>query len=141
MKRRRDRLDPRRPHRSSRLARVPLMLRREPRLYWATVALVAALVLGWIHVEQGRAAAMRRQWGQTRTVVRARIDLSGGSSLTPAVVEIVELPLAALPRDASTEIPADARVADRLSAGEIVTSVHMATASSRGPVASRRTRR
>ncbi|MGD9795989.1 MAG: hypothetical protein AB7V43_21190 [Acidimicrobiia bacterium] len=115
---------------------MPLLLRREPRLYWASVAVVVAIVFAWVHVEQDRAADLRRQWGETRTVVRARVDLAGGSALSPSVVEMVELPLAAVPADAVTEIPPDARIADRLSAGEIVTTVHMAAASSRGPIAS-----
>lgn len=94
------------------------------------------VVLGWIRVEQSRAGDLRRQWGETRTVVRARVDLPGGSALTPSVIEVVELPMAAVPRDAMADVPDGARVADRLGAGEIVTSVHLALASSRGPVAS-----
>lgn len=111
------------------VARVRHVLARRPWLYWLAVLLVAAVAAT---VAAGAGAAVddaRRAWGETRTVVVARVDLAPGDPLAGATTTR-SVPVPLIPTSAAGEVPAGAVARQRVAAGEIVVAVDVAASGS-----------
>jgi hypothetical protein len=111
-------------------ARARLVLARRPWVYWALVAALAALAAATVHGETSSIAAERDRWGSTRTVLVARDQHEPGD---PVAADLVALPIAAVPDDALTHAPSDARVRQRVAVGEVLTGLDVTARS--GPAA------
>jgi hypothetical protein len=100
-------------------ARARLVLARRPWIHWLFVTALAALVAVSVN---DRLAAIERErdgWGTTRLVLVADGPLEAGDSV---VVRRVELPTAALPDAALSDLAPDARMRQRAADGEVLTS-------------------
>ncbi len=111
-------------------ARARLALARRPWIYWAVVAVIAILVAFAVNGRLADVDAARNEWGATRTVVVADRQIEPGD---PVGGRLVDLPIAALPDDALTDIPPGARARQRAAEGEVLTILDVA--SSPGPAA------
>jgi len=112
-------------------ARARLVLARHPWIYWVVVATLAVLAATAMRSEMASIAAERDSWGATRTVLVASRQLEPGD---PIVAELVELPLAALPVDALSEVPETGSVRQRVATGEVLTTLDVT--SNVGPASS-----
>jgi len=99
-------------------ARARLVLARRPWIYWVVVAALAILAATTMRGEMASIAAEREGWGSTRTVLVASRQLEPGD---PIAADLVELPLAALPVDAISELPESGAVRQRVATGEVLT--------------------
>jgi hypothetical protein len=100
-------------------ARARHVLARRPWIYWLCVAALAALVSVAV-ADRLRAIERERDgWGATRTVLVADGPLEAGD---PVVARRVELPVAALPDAALTELAPETRMRQRAADGEVLTS-------------------
>ena len=111
-------------------ARARLVLARRPWIYWLIVVALAGSVALYTN---GRLAAIddaRDEWGRTRVVLVADGPLRAGD---PVATRSIELPVAALPAIALTDIPAGTMMRQRAGDGEVLTSLDVTTAP--GPAA------
>ncbi len=111
-------------------ARARLVFARRPWLYWLIVAVLAAMIA---LVVRGRVVELdeaRRSWGDTRRVLVAAAPLEPGE---PIAVLSLDLPRALLPIGALEELPAGARLRQRVADGEVLTELDVADR--RGPAA------
>ena len=99
------------------VARARHFLARNPWVYWATVISFAAVVAFVIHQQLSLLEEARQEWGDTRTVLVADVDLDPGN---PIRASNIELPVAALPDSALDEIPAGSELRQRVAAGEVL---------------------
>lgn len=100
-------------------ARARLVLARRPWIYWLCVAALAALVAVSVN---DRLAAIERErdgWGTTRIVLVADGFHDAGDTV---VARRVELPVAALPDAALSDLTPEARMRQRAADGEVLTS-------------------
>jgi hypothetical protein len=112
------------------VARARLVLARRPWIYWAVVAVLAALAAAAVHGEMTSITASRDRWGTTRTVLVARHQLEPGD---PIAADRVALPTAAIPDAALDRAPNGARVRQRVAVGEVLTGLDVTA--HRGPAA------
>ena len=105
-------------------ARARLLLARRPWIYWAVVASLAIVAAAIVHSEITSIGAERDRWGDTRAVVVARHQLEPGDPIT---VDLVTLPVAALPDGALEEAPTGALIRQRVAAGEVLTELDVTT--------------
>ena len=101
-------------------ARARLVLARRPWIYWAVVAVLATLVAFAVNAQLATVAAARSEWGTTRTVLVADEALEPGG---PILVTPTELPVAAIATSALSTLPDDARLRQRVGAGEVLTEL------------------
>ena len=106
-------------------ARARLVLARRPWVYWAVVATFATLAVVAVQREMTSIDAERNRWGTAREVLVARQNHEPGD---PLDVDLVELPVAALPADALVEVPDVGRVRQRVGRGEVLTEFDIADA-------------
>ena len=99
-------------------ARVRLVLARRPWAYWLIVATLAALPALAVHDHMTRLDQARRSWDETRLVLVASTTLGPGE---PILTRTVEVPVALLPAGALEELPAGARLRQRVADGEVLT--------------------
>jgi translation initiation factor IF-2 len=95
------------------------VLARRPWIYWLCVAGLAAIVAVAVDDRLDAIEQERSRWGATRTVLVADGALEAGDSV---VARRVELPLAALPDATLSELTPDARMRQRATDGEVLTS-------------------
>lgn len=100
-------------------ARARLLLARRPWLYWLAVAVLATSTALLVHQRITALDDARRSWGETRRVLVARDALTPGG---PLLTDEVELPNAAIPRDALAELPEGARLRQHVTIGEVLTT-------------------
>lgn len=101
-------------------ARARLVLARRPWIYWAVVAVLATLVAFAVNAQLSTVAAARAEWGTTRTVLVADEALEPGD---PIRATATELPVSALAASALSTLPRDARLRQRVDAGEVLTEL------------------
>jgi hypothetical protein len=105
-------------------ARTRLVLARRPWIYWVLVGAVAVLVGFSVHDRLGAIERERDRWGATRTVLVADGPLEPGDV---AATRRVELPVAALPDQALSDLTSGSRMRQRAADGEVLTSFDVAT--------------
>lgn len=111
-------------------ARARLFLARRPWIYRVVIAALAVLAAVAVNGRIATIDAARDDWGTTRLVAVADRQLEAGD---PLVAELVELPLAAIPEMALTDIADGARVRQRVAEGEVLTQLD--TTARPGPAA------
>ncbi len=107
------------------LPKVRLLLARRPWLYWLCTAVCAAIAWAAVGSAQGAAVRERQRWGTTRAVWVTTQPASPGGPLT---AERREYPLAVVPGDALTTLPAAATAAHPLARGEVLVAADLAGA-------------
>lgn len=103
--------------------RVRIFLARHPLWYWLAVAALAIAVAALAHDRAARVDRARHEWGSARRVIVADGDHEPGDALR---ISAVELPIAAVPPSALEALPADARLRQRVAAGEIIVATDIA---------------
>ena len=83
-------------------------------------ALLIVLSLVAVRAERNRARALRDDWGPAVTTWTAALDLDAGHVLLAGDLVVRDLPPVALPTDAVRDAPLGRRLADPVSAGEII---------------------
>ena len=111
-------------------ARVRVALARRPWAYWLIVAMFAAAPAVAVHGHLARLDEARRSWGETRPVLVAATGLGPDDRI---VARPVDVPEALLPAGALGELPAGARLRQRVADGEILTELDITDR--RGPAA------
>ncbi|HSL74573.1 MAG TPA: hypothetical protein VK853_08900 [Ilumatobacteraceae bacterium] len=112
------------------VARARLVLARRPWLYWSLVVALAVLIGSFVHTQITALEHTRRAWGETRPVLVATAALEPGE---PIRATLLDRPLAMLPEGALAELPTRARLHQRVSAGEVLTTTDIT--STAGPAA------
>lgn len=103
-----------------------LVLRRQPRLWWAVTLTIALAVGGAVWSIVAGAEATRRAWGATEHVVVATRDLAPGTPVRAGDVEVVERPRAVVPDGALHQL-GDGQVASAaVAAGEVLVAARLA---------------
>src|SRR3954454_14265236 len=102
------------------LARVRMQLARHPSLWWLAVGSVAVIVGIGVAGALRRLERQRDSWGERRSVWVAVDAAEPGDALH---AEAREFPVAVVPADAVTDVPAGATARQRVAAGEIVVRV------------------
>lgn len=102
------------------VANARMFLARRPWVYWVVVAALTALVIVVVRDRLTAIDARRESWGATQGVLVADHDLAPGD---PIDVSRVDVPLAVLPAGAITDLPPDARLRQRVAAGEILVGI------------------
>lgn len=105
-------------------AHTRLALARRPWIYWSLVTALAALVAFSVHDRLGAIERERGEWGATRTVLVADGPLEPGDIVA---TRRVELPVAALPDLALSELVKGSRMRQRAADGEVLTSFDVAS--------------
>lgn len=98
-------------------ARVRLALARRPWIHWVVVAGLATGLGVGVDRRLAEVDRERATWGDTRTVLVADTDLAPDAPIT---VTPTELPVAAVPERALTELPSGARLRQHVAAGEVL---------------------
>jgi hypothetical protein len=111
--------------------RVRRVLARRPWIYWLCVAALAVFVAVAVGDRLDAIERQRGAWGATRTIFVADGPLEPGDTV---VARRVELPVAALPDAALTDLAPDTRMRQRAADGEVLTSFDVV--SPPGPAAS-----
>jgi hypothetical protein len=94
-------------------------------IYWTTAALVAVAIGLLVKDRLDAVEAERTSWQQTRPVLVATADLVADG---PIAAETVELPIAAVPPSAIAELPPEARLRQRVAAGEVIVGADLVAA-------------
>jgi len=99
------------------------------------LAVIAALVLAAsVTNARGRASAAQERWSNARSVWVASSEIEAGSVISASDVESLQLPVAAIPIDATTDDPTGRRLSDSVTRGEILRDGRLAS-NGVGPVA------
>jgi hypothetical protein len=112
------------------VVRVRIFLARHPWWYWLAVAALATVVAILARDRLAEVDRNRNEWGASRAVIVADADHEPGDELR---VSSIDLPTAAIPPTALVALPTDARLRQRVAAGEIVVATDIAD--SDGPAA------
>ncbi len=107
-------------------ARARLVLARRPWIYWLSIAMLTVVVAVAVNDRVASIDAARDEWGDLRTVVVADGQLEPGDV---AVVRLAELPVAAVPDAALTDVGPDTLVRQRVADGEVLTTLDVTTRS------------
>lgn len=118
----------RRPH-------IGLILRRNPRVWWAAVLSVAVGLGGATASLVARAEEVRREWGVTAQVLVARHDLAPGDPVGHEDVSLVARPVALIPTSALRSLPRGAIARAAVPAGEVIVAERLAPTGLRGVAA------
>ncbi len=108
---------------------VVLAARRYHLIRWAVAGSAVLVLTLSVTNARARATAAESRWADLRTVWVATSDLGAGGLLTDSDTHRVELPMAAIPRDASTTSPIGRRLHDDLAEGEILRDGRLADTS------------
>lgn len=112
-----------------------LLLRRDPRAWWAVV-LTVAIGLGAAAASLvARAEDVRREWGTTVEVLVARRSLAAGQPVRSRDVELVARPVALVPTSAVRSLPQGAVARAAVAAGEVIVAERLAPVGLRGVAA------
>lgn len=122
----------RRRARRRRLPRIGLILRRDPRVWWAGVLAVALGLGGATSSVVARAERVRQGWGATAQVLVAHHDLAPGDRVGRADVALVARPLALIPATALHALPHGAIARAAVLAGEVIVAERLAPSGLRG---------
>ncbi len=106
-------------------ARLRMFVLRHRSIYWLLVGLVAAGAGGLVAGETARARSARASWTETRTALVLTRPLPAGAPITPADVDDVSLPRAAVPPTAMATVAGEFRARHDLAAGEVLLSGHV----------------
>ena len=112
------------------VVRVRIFLALHPWWYWLAVAALAVAVAILARDRLAQVDRTRSEWGTSRTVIVTDSDHEPGDELR---VSSIDLPAAAIPPTAVVALPADARLRQRVAAGEIIVATDIAD--SDGPAA------
>ncbi|MCE9622777.1 MAG: hypothetical protein K8R99_10560 [Actinomycetia bacterium] len=110
------------------LPRLRFALARRPWLYWLFVTVCAAIVWSMVASAQTRLHEQRDQWGETRRVWVATVDVAPGD-----VIHAVgrDYPIAMVAPSAIDEAPVDAIATTLIAAGEVLVASDVAATSER----------
>ncbi len=109
-------------------AKLRVTLARHRWIRWVIVALAASLAGLFATQRVAVVDAERDAWGTTVDVVVARADLAAGDSIDGATTVHTEpWPAALVPASALREVPADARLRQRVNAGEALTEADISS--------------
>ena len=103
-----------------------LLLRRQPRLRWALVAVAAVITGTSVAGAIDRAELAEAAWGQRRTVVVVTRDLEAGEPVNASNTDVVDRPSAVVPDGAPSSVPSGARAGAAVLAGEVLLDGHLA---------------
>jgi len=106
------------------LPRLRLALARRPWLYWLFVVGCAAIVWSMVSTAQTRLDEQRRQWGETRRVWIAAVDIAPGD-LVRSVAR--DYPMAMVTASAIADEPVGAIATASIAAGEVLVTADVAT--------------
>jgi len=118
------------------LARLQLESRRRHLFRWVLAALATTVLT--LSVTNARSSALkaRDQWGESTTVWVMTNPLDAGQLISPSDVARRDLPVGAIPDDATVLNPSGSRLRDAVAAGEVVRAGRLAIQGS-GPIAAR----
>ncbi len=105
---------------------VALTLRRRPRLRNGLVVAIALLCGATVARTVQAADRTRAAWGSATSVLVVTDDLAAGDRLDPSNTKVVGRPEPLVPDGALTSLPADARAAAAMYAGEVVREERLA---------------
>jgi len=108
---------------------VVLAARRFHLVRWAVAGSAVLILTLSVTNARARANAAESRWADVRTVWVADSDLGAGQLITDPDTHRVELPVAAIPRDASTTSPVGRRLHDDVAEGEILRDGRLADGS------------
>lgn len=126
---------PRRRARRRRRPHIGLILRRDPRVWWAVVLSVAVGLGGATASLVARADGVRREWGVTAQVLVARRHLAPGDLVRSRDVRLVARPVALIPSSALRSLPRGAVARAAMPAGEVIIAERLAPTGLRGVAA------
>lgn len=107
------------------LARLRRVLARRPWLYWAAVLLLAVAAAAVVAAAAASVDSARREWGDTRPVLVATVDLAPGDALVGAT-EVREHPVPMTPPAALDAAPDGAVARQHVAVGEVVVAADIA---------------
>jgi len=108
---------------------VVLAARRFRLVRWAVAGSAVLVLTLSVTNARARANAAESRWADVRTVWVADSDLGAGQLITDSGTHRVELPAAAIPRDAATTSPVGRRLHDDVAEGEILRDGRLADGS------------
>jgi Flp pilus assembly protein CpaB len=106
--------------------RPALALRRQPRLWWPIVVLVALSLGAAVSSIVAGAERTRAAWGTTEVVAVATRTLDAGATVGPGDVDLVERPAAMVPAGAVRDVPAGEVAAADIAEGEVLVASRLA---------------
>ncbi len=110
------------------LPRLRLALARRPWLYWLFVAACAAVVWSTMASAQSRLDEQRRQWGETRRVWVAAVDIAPGDQVRSTARDY---PVAMVTSSAIDDEPVGAIATASIAAGEVLVAADIAATTDR----------
>jgi len=87
---------------------------------WGVAGVAVLILVMSVTNARERATAAESRWTDVRTVWVASSDIEAGRLITDSEIRSTELPLAALPLDASISSPAGRRLRDDMAQGEVI---------------------
>lgn len=103
-----------------------LLLRRQPRLWWAVMLSVALATGSVVSTLVAQADRTRLAWGTSELVLVAERDLAAGDELRPEDVALVRRPRSMIPASALAELPERATLRAVVLRGEVVVAERLA---------------
>ncbi len=125
----------RRRGRRRRRPQIGLILRRDPRAWWAAMLAVAVGLGGATATLVARAEHVRQGWGTTAEVLVARRDLAPGDQVQGDDVTVKARPVALIPTSALRSLPHGAVARAAMLAGEVIVAERIAPTGLRGVAA------
>jgi SAF domain len=98
-------------------SRVRIAIARRPWIRWLVIAGLSIAAGSTVAGQLRGVEAARSSWAETVVVFTARQDLAPGEALS---VTTAELPIAAVPKSALTEVPIGMTARQRIAVGEVV---------------------
>ncbi len=111
---------------SRRRLRPALALRRQPRLWWPIVVLVALSLGAAVSSVVAGAERTRDEWGATEVVAVASRGLEAGAAIQPGDIDLVERPAAMVPDGAVRAVPRGELAAAAIARGEVLVASRLA---------------
>jgi len=110
------------------------LVARRPWIYWVVIAGLACTGAASVHQRIENLEAARRQWGDTRRVLIAAVDVNAGA---PIVADVVDVPLVLVPSGALDPDDAGSAIIARhaLRPGDVLTDLDVGRAGTAGPLA------
>lgn len=106
--------------------RPALALRRQPRLWWLLVFVVAGALGASVASVVAGAERTRAAWGSTEVVAVATRALEAGATLGPGDMDLVARPAAVVPEGAVRELPTGEVATAAIAEGEVLVAGRLA---------------